>query len=240
MRRRAKVRSSPRARRAMWKWLKSSKTSPVPPESIGKPEATGITAETSKAGEAGEFGGAAKQQVIVITGTSGSGRKEIAMRLSSELGIPYVLPYTTRAPRPGERDGEHYHFISDAEFRALQDKDELCEAVRLERGGYGIAKLELEQALQQRQAAIVVVNHEGVRTFRKLYGDDAIRIFLYVTKEDIRLRLEREGTPPEVLEEYLRNYSDQVIYKRESDFLLQNIETAATLEKIKLFLQERI
>lgn len=56
VRRRAKVRSSPRARRAMWKWLKSSKTSPVPPESIGKPEATGITAETSKAGEASEAG----------------------------------------------------------------------------------------------------------------------------------------------------------------------------------------
>ncbi|RRJ67446.1 guanylate kinase [Paenibacillus oralis] len=215
----------------MWKWLKSSKTSPVSPEPVNTPE---------PANTPGEAGGEAKQQVIIITGTSGSGRKDIAKRLSSGLGVPYVLPYTTRAPRPGEQDGEHYHFITDAEFRALQEKDELCESVRLERGSYGISKHELDRALQQHQAAIVVVNHEGVQTFRKLYGENAVRIFLYVTKEDIRLRLEREGAPSEVLEEYLRNYSDQVIYKRESDFLLQNIETAATLEKIKLFLQERI
>ncbi|MCM3703766.1 guanylate kinase [Paenibacillus macerans] len=221
----------------MWKWLKSSKTSPEP---VSTPEATGKSGEAVEASETGGSGGETKQQVIIITGTSGSGRKDIAKRLSSELGIPYVLPCTTRTPRPGEQDGEHYHFISDAEFRALQEKDELCESVRLERGSYGISQHELDRALQQRQAAIVVVNHEGVRTFRKLYGENAVRIFLYVTKEDIRLRLEREDAPPEVLEEYLRNYSEQVVHKRESDFLLQNIETNATLEKIKLFLQERI
>ncbi|MNW50265.1 hypothetical protein D3C74_277130 [compost metagenome] len=60
-----------------------------------------------------------------------------------------------------------------------------------------------------------------------------------MTKEDIRLREEREGAPPEVIEEYLRNYSEQVVYKKESDYLLQNIDPAATLEKIKVFLQEK-
>ncbi|MGG6311393.1 guanylate kinase [Paenibacillus macerans] len=181
-----------------------------------------------------------RPKVIIITGTSGSGRKSVATQLSADLGIPYVRPYTTRAIRPGEQNGAHYHFVSDAEFQAMADRQEFCQSARLERGSYGIAERELAEALEQRGAALMVVNWQGVQAFRNRYGPQAIRVFLYVTKEDIRLREEREGAPPEVVEEYLRNYSEQVVHKKESDYLLQNIDPAATLAKIKVFLQDRI
>lgn len=212
----------------MWKWLKSSKTSPISTPGPGNEPDAAAPDE------------AVRPKVILITGTSGAGRKSVAEQLSTDLGIPYVRSYTTRAIRPNEREGEHYHFITDAEFQAMAERQEFCQSTRLERGNYGISSGELTEALEQRQAAIVVVNREGVQVFRKLYGQAAIRIFLYVTKEDIRLREERQATPPEVIDEYLRNYSEQVIHKKESDYLLQNIDTAMTLEKIKAFLQDKI
>lgn len=122
----------------------------------------------------------------------------------------------------------------------MATRQEFSESVRLERGSYGIAERDLSEALEQYGAAVVVVNHEGMQTLRERFGPQAIRIFLYVTKEDIRLREEREGTPTEVVEEYLRNYSEQVIYKKESDYLLQNLDPAETLAKIKTFLQDKI
>ncbi|MDU2240127.1 MAG: guanylate kinase [Paenibacillus sp.] len=217
---------------AMWKWLKGSK--PTSDPACNESETLGPT-DTVLADDR-----APQPKVIVITGTSGSGRKSIAKQLSAELDLPYVLPYTTRAMRKGERDGEHYRFIAEADFQAKVGRQEFSESVRLERGSYGIAERELSEALEQRGAAIVVVNHDGLQALRKRFGPQAIRIFLYVTKEDIRLREEREGAPPEVIEEYLRNYSEQVVYKKDSDYLLQNIDPAATLAKIKDFLQDKI
>ncbi|MCT2194317.1 guanylate kinase [Paenibacillus phoenicis] len=217
---------------AMWKWLKGSKATSDPARS----EAAAATqADAPLTDDLPP-----QPKVIIITGTSGSGRKSIAKQLSTDLGLPYVLPYTTRAIRTGERDGEHYRFIAEADFQAMASRQEFSQSVRLERGSYGIAERDLSEALEQYGAAVVVVNHEGMQTLRKRFGPQAIRIFLYVTKEDIRLREEREGAPPEVVEEYLRNYSEQVIYKKESDYLLQNIDPAETLAKIKVFLQDKI
>ena len=212
---------------AMWDWLKSSKTVASKQELDNSPMET-VHEQPSK------------HKVIVITGTSGSGRKNTATQLSAYLGIPHVIPYTTRAIRPSERNGEHYHFISDGEFQAMSDKQAFFQKVHLERGHYGISKEELFQALEVHHTAIVVVNQEGAQVFRKQFGNGAIRIFIYVTKDDIRLRLEREAAPFEVMEEYLRNYPEQVIYKKESEFLLQNIESETTINKIVAFLQDKL
>lgn len=211
----------------MWRWSKSSKKSgDIPKEHLvplqpGPPEAP-------------------KAKVILITGTSGSGRKRAAKQLSADLGIPYVIPYTTRPIRPNENDGEHYRFIADSQFRSMADAQTFFQSVQLERGQYGISREELSSALEQSQTAIVVVNREGVQAFRKEFGEQALRIFLYVTKEDIRLRLEREEAPVGLLEEYLKNYMEDVLYKKESDYLLQNMEPSVTVEKIKAFLQDKI
>lgn len=210
----------------MWNWLKTSKTSATEQETVKETAETAIESPSPK--------------IIVITGTSGSGRKSIAKQLSASLGIPNVIPYTTREIRPQEQDGEYYHFISDEEFHAMAEKNEFFQTVHLERGRYGIAVLELEQGLEQHKAVIVVVNHEGARAFREKYGEAAVRVFIYVTKNDIQLRLEREGVPFAIIDEYLGNYTEQVAYKRESEFLLQNMDPEVTHQKIKEFVQTKI
>lgn len=213
----------------MLNWLKSFKSSPERYEQEGTPQAEGEQPVQQ-----------VKPKVIVITGTSGSGRKEMAKQLSAKLGFPYLPSYTTRSARPHEKDGQNYHFITDDEFRAMAAKDNFFQTVRLERGKYGISKDELFLALETHQTVIVVANHEGAQAFQRHFGNEVIRIFLYVTKDDIRLRLERESVPHEIVDEYLSNYTEQVAFKRESEYLLQNIDTAATVEKIQHFLQDKI
>jgi len=211
----------------MWDWLKSSKATVVNPGQKNDP----IEIDHDKS---------LKYKVIVITGTSGSGRKSIAKQLSVDLGIPYVIPYTTRPIRPNERDGEHYHFISNNEFLEKTEKMSFFQIVHLERGHYGILEEELYQALEIHPTVIVVLNREGMQTFRKKFGNGTIRIFIFVTKDDIQLRLEREGTSSEIVEEYLQKYTEQVTYKKESEYLLQSIDPAITIEKIKEFLHDKL
>ncbi len=210
----------------MWNWLKTSKA-PAIEEGIqnDRPE---TTADSSN------------PKIIIITGTSGAGRKSIAKQLSASLGIPYILPYTTRAARPQEKNGKHYHFVSESEFQAMVESNAFFQRVRLERGDYGITVADLEQGLEEHNAVIVVVNHEGASAFRKKYGEDALRVFIYVTKNDIQLRLEREAVPYGIIDEYLGNYTEQVAYKRESEYLLQNMDPEVTVQKIKEFLQTKM
>ncbi|OKP87109.1 guanylate kinase [Paenibacillus helianthi] len=210
----------------MWNWLKTSKASAIQEDTQNQPAETLIESSHPK--------------IIIITGTSGSGRKSIAKQLSASLGIPYILPYTTRAARPQEEDGQHYHFISDGEFQAMVETNAFFQRVHLERGHYGIALADLEQGIEEHKAVIVVVNHEGASAFRKKYGEEALRIFIYVTKNDIQLRLEREAVPYGIVDEYLGNYTEEVAFKRESEYLLQNMEPELTVQKIKEFLQTKI
>ncbi len=211
---------------AMWNWLRTSKASVAKLENVDQHAET--PAET--------FG----PKIIIITGTSGAGRKRTAKQLSAALGIPYVIPYTTRAIRSQERDGEHYHFISEGDFQAMADKHAFIQSVHLERGRYGIAELELVKGLEQHNAVIIVVNHEGARAFREKYGENALRVFIYVTKKDIQLRLEREAAPFDLIDEYLGNYTEQVVYKREAEFLIQNMDPEVTVQRIKEFVEARI
>ncbi|MNC71104.1 hypothetical protein D3C75_1219880 [compost metagenome] len=67
-----------------------------------------------------------------------------------------------------------------------------------------------------------------------------MRIFIYVTKKDIQLRLEREVAPFDLIDEYLGNYTEQVVYKRESEFLIQNMDPEVTVQRIKEFVETRI
>lgn len=211
----------------MWKWRKAVRTPVSGVEPADRPAETD-TVHPSRG------------KVIIMTGASGSGRKATAKRLSQSLGIPYIQPYTTRGIRPQEAEGEHYHFVTDEAFQDMAERGAFFQTVRLERGSYGIAERELMSALGKHHAVIVVVNHEGAEAFRREFGEDAVRIFLYVTKDDIRVRVEREGVPYGVLDEYLANYTDQVSFKKDSEFLLQNLDPDQTVQKIQMFLKDRL
>ena len=64
--------------------------------------------------------------LIVVSGPSGSGKGE-ALKVLAEEGLERVVTYTTRAPRPGERDGVDYHFVNEEEFQERYAAEELLE-----------------------------------------------------------------------------------------------------------------
>ncbi|GGG13241.1 guanylate kinase [Paenibacillus abyssi] len=201
----------------MWSWSSKRRETPVP---VHQPAFPANQAEKEAA-------------VIVITGSSGSGRKKLAYQLSRETDIPYIRPYTTRVIRPNERTGIHYHFVTEEQFDGMQKNGQFFQSVQLERGKYGIASSDLMGAIQAKQAAIVVVNREGSLMFKRHFGDRAVRIFIYSTKEDVIVRMQQELTPYDVIQEYLDHFTEEVHFKRECEHRVQNSDHIATIQKIK-------
>ena len=96
-----------------------------------------------------------------------------------KLGRPYhfTVTATTRAMRPGERDGIHYIFLSKDEFRHMIEKDDLLEWAEVYGNLYGVPKSQVNDALNRGQDVIMRIDVQGAATVRKLHPD-AVLIFL--------------------------------------------------------------
>jgi guanylate kinase len=172
--------------------------------------------------------------IFILTGTSGSGRKTVARMTCERLGWTPVLSCTTRTPRnQGMPDGD-YHYISREQFAEWEQDGQFLQTVEIEKNKYGILRRELESAMRESGKVYLVLNREGAETFKQLYGDRAVRIFIYVDKQTVRERLESKGIRFEVIESYLDSYSDEVTYRKKCEHVYENVDLERTVEQICL------
>jgi len=116
--------------------------------------------------------------LVVVSGPSGVGKDSVIRRMQ-EMGHPFyfVITATTRPPRPGERNGVDYFFVSPEEFADLQRRDELIENALVYGVWYGIPKEGVRRALASGQDVVMRIDVQGAATVKKLLPD-AILIFL--------------------------------------------------------------
>lgn len=116
---------------------------------------------------------------LVVAAPSGAGKSTITRALlASEPALALSVSVTTRASRPGEQDGVHYHFRSEAEFEALAAAGELLEWARVFRHGYGTPRLPVEQALAAGRDVVFDIDWQGCRQLRAALPGDVVGVFV--------------------------------------------------------------
>ena len=133
--------------------------------------------------------------LFVLSGPSGVGKDSVLARMKA-AGLPlhFAVTATTRPPRANERDGQDYHFLSEARFMEMRRKDELLESARVYGHWYGVPKAEIRSALSRGQNVLVKVDVQGVDTIRRLLPG-AVSIFLVPpSPEELRKRLASRRT----------------------------------------------
>jgi guanylate kinase len=124
--------------------------------------------------------GAPGALLVIISGPSGVGKDTIIQQLKALPADPprhFVVTYKTRASRPGEVDGIDYHFISDADFRALEADGRLLEAAEVHGHWSGTPRDQVELALQAGQDAILKIDVQGAAEIKRKVPE-ALRIFV--------------------------------------------------------------
>ncbi|MEL6895937.1 MAG: guanylate kinase [Planctomycetota bacterium] len=110
---------------------------------------------------------------VIISGPSGSGKSTVVRQLILRQRLPLVLSVsaTTRDPRPGENDAEHYHFISDAAFQQMRDDNAFLECKEVFGRGhwYGTPLSEVTSGLNRGQWVILEIDVQGALS---LIGDE--------------------------------------------------------------------
>ena len=147
----------------------------------------------------------AQPLLVVLSGPSGVGKDTILMRMR-DIGFPFhfVVTATSRAQRPGERDGYDYHFVSKDRFEEMISRGELLEWAEVYGHYKGIPKREVGQALQSGRDVILRIDVQGAATIKRL-APEAVFIFLAPGSfDELRNRLQwRRTESPDQMEQRL-------------------------------------
>lgn len=136
-------------------------------------------------------------RLLVVSGPSGSGKSSIVRELIERLGIEFSVSATTRLPRPGERHGVHYNFISRREFEAMIENDELLEWAVYNNRYYGTPAAPIEEVLEDKRDILLEIEIQGARQVRERKPEAVMYFIAPPSLEELEKRLRRRGDTSE-------------------------------------------
>lgn len=167
-----------------------------------------------------------QNNIFVFVGPNGAGRKTVAEMAGSTLGIRKVLSYTTRRPRPSEVDGQDYHFITREAFEKAMNNNEFIEVLDLEGNLFGVKHADIESMAQQHPAVYLVLSRHGGEMLKKHYGNQVVRIFIYIDLDRLVQRNRERGDSEEDIQMYIRHYDNEMAYKSDCEHAFENVDLA--------------
>jgi len=182
-------------------------------------------------------------KLFVISAPSGAGKTSLCNMLMEKYSdLKYSISYTTRPPRPDEKDGLDYFFIDEEKFRKMIDEGEFIEWAHVHGNYYGTSGKTIETALQAGENIILDIDPQGARQLKGKLGY-GIYIFIIAPGIDVleeRLRKRRTETP-EKLALRLKNALEEVKYFKEYDYILVNDEIGKAFKDLEgIYLAEHL
>jgi guanylate kinase len=183
-------------------------------------------------------------KIIIIAAPSGSGKTSITRFLLQKYpALCLSVSAATRKPRGEEKDGEHYHFISETEFKQKIEANAFVEWEMVYEGSYyGTLKVELERIWNLGRTPILDIDVKGAIHLQDQFPNRCLSIFIEPPSvEELKKRLESRGTEtPESLANRVNKASYELSFKDHFHQKIVNadlaIACAQTEEAIKEFL----
>ena len=172
---------------------------------------------------------ALKQQrrglMIVLSSPSGAGKTTMTRRLlAQDPQIAMSVSVTTRPPRPGERDGEDYFFVTKEEFNRLEAEGQLLEHARVFDNYYGTPRAPVEEALAEGKDIVFDIDWQGAQQLTEAAADDLVKIFILPpSRRELEKRLRmRAQDSEEVIAKRMSKCADEMSHWAEYDYVLVN------------------
>lgn len=176
---------------------------------------------------------------LVLAAAPGGGKTSVSRAvLAVEPMLSLSISATTRPPRPGEQEGVHYFFKSDAEFDRMAAAGEFLEHARFLSRAYGTPRAPVEAALVAGRDVMFDIEWQGHRQLKQRMPDDIVGIFLLPPSlEVLERRLRGRGQDSE--EEIARRLEVarvEMTHWDEFDYVLVNDDFAATVAAVRAIL----
>jgi guanylate kinase len=179
--------------------------------------------------------------LIILSSPSGAGKSTLAGRLRKwDHDIAFSVSATTRPARPAEIDGQHYHFISEHDFKGMVSHGEMLEHAHVFGHFYGSPQRPVEEAIDAGRDVLFDIDWQGAQQIRNSkLGAHTLSIFLLppsITELHRRL-VSRGQDSADVIDKRMRKSWDEISRWDSYDFVLINDDLDHTEAQLKTIIQ---
>lgn len=162
--------------------------------------------------------------LFIVAAPSGAGKSSLVNALlEREPDIQLSISYTSRAPRPGEAEGSHYHFVSREAFEGMVARGEFFEHALVHGDLKGTARHTVEAPLRQGRDVLLEIDYQGARQVRALVPDCVSVFILPPSREELERRLRgRAQDSEETILKRLENSREEIAHLDDFDYLIVN------------------
>jgi guanylate kinase len=172
--------------------------------------------------------------LYIVAAPSGAGKTSLTRALlACESDIELSVSYTSRAPRPGEVDGEHYHFVARSEFEAMIARGEFFEHAVVHGDLKGTGKSPVARALAQGRDVLLEIDWQGARQVREKMPGCVSIFILPPSREELERRLRtRASDSEEVIRRRLADARRDLEHAAEFDYVIVNDDFTVALGEL--------
>jgi len=178
--------------------------------------------------------------MFVLSSPSGAGKSTLARMLIEKMpDMRMSVSVTTRAKRPGEIDGEHYHFIDKQTFDAMVKSSDLLEHATVFDNSYGTPRKPVEDALTAGQDVLFDIDWQGTQQLREKARDDVVSVFILPpSAADLEKRLHtRAQDSDEIIRGRMSRASHELSHWAEYDYVVTNSQLDEAYSQVATILK---
>jgi len=174
--------------------------------------------------------------VLVLSGPSGAGKSSLINKIKDDIGDYYFsISTTTRPMRDGEKDGVHYHFVDENEFKKDIENNNFLEYAIVHGNYYGTSLKPVREALAKGKLVIFDIDVQGNTAINNRLGDITTSVFITPpTLSELKTRLEHRSTDTqEVIDSRVKMAKREIQRISEYDFIVVNDDLDVASDVLK-------
>ena len=181
--------------------------------------------------------------LYIVAAPSGAGKSSIVnATLARDPQIALSISFTSRAPRPGERHAEHYHFVSAEQFQQMIAAGDFFEYASVHGDWKGTARQSVEPQLAAGRDVLLEIDWQGARQVRRQVPDAVSVFILPPSRAALEERMRKRGQDSEaVIARRLAAAREEMSHFEEFDYVIINEDfDAAVSEMCAIFTASRL
>ena len=182
--------------------------------------------------------------MFVLSSPSGAGKTTLADRLlKGDARISLSISATTRAPRPGEVDGEDYYFVSDKEFARMRENNEFLEWANVFGNFYGTPRAKVFDQLKAGNDVLFDIDWQGAQQLDAVAGGDVVKVFILPpSRAELERRLRARNQDPEnIVLSRMAKADAEMSHWAEYDYVIINYDLGESEHMLRsILLAERL
>ncbi|PID78558.1 guanylate kinase [bacterium DOLZORAL124_64_63] len=178
--------------------------------------------------------------ILLITGPSGAGKSSfIGELMAQDPRLAFSVSTTTRAPRPGEKDGRDYDFVAEERFDELLGEDAFVEWAQVHGNRYGTRRSVLREMQERGRIPVLDIDVQGGVQVIDIYDEELVSVFLFPPSwEELERRLRGRATDSdEVIARRLRNARTEVGYADRYTYWIVNDDLDEAVGRMRAIVQ---